>query len=155
VDQKGAGASIVFAWNSKSKTATIIKEYNPGCDQILYGLAAGIVEIDKHGSDYDIAARDELEEECHLAGGTWHRLLNNDASIAMDKYLMTKIVAYLVIDPVKVEHPRPLDEEEDIEIVHGVSVKEIMEMICAGEMNCIGGFASLLAIEKLRSLGEI
>lgn len=155
MDQKGAGASIVFAWDSKSKTATIIKEYNPGCDKILAGLAAGIVEVDKHGSDYDIAARHELEEECHLSGGTWYRLLNNDASIAMDKYVVTQIVAYLVIDPVKVEHPKPLDEEEDIEIVQGVRVEEIMEMIRAGEMNCIGGFASLLAIEKLRSLNEI
>ena len=139
----------------KTKTATIVKEYNPGCDKILHGLAAGIVETDKHGSDYDVAARHELEEECHLSGGTWYRLLNDDVSIAMDKYVVTEIVAYLVIDPVKVSNPRPLDHEEDIQILPGVTVEEIMEIIRAGEMNCIGGFASLLAIEKLRSLGEI
>lgn len=155
VDQKGAGASIVFAWCTKTKTATIIKEYNPGCDRILAGLAAGIVEIGKHGSDYDLAARQELEEECHLSGGTWYRLLNDNVSIAMDKYVVTEIVAYLVIDPVKVDNPSPLDLEEDIEIVVGVTADEILEMIRGGDMNCIGGFASLLAIEKLRSLGEI
>lgn len=155
VDQRGAGASLVFAWNSKTKTATIIREYNPGCDKILNGIAAGLVEEDKHGSDYEVAARHELEEETNLSGGTWFRLLNDDKSIAMDKYTVTEAVAYLVIDAVKVDNPRPLDDEEDIEIIHGVTVDEIMEMIRAGEMNCIGGFASLLAIEKLRSLGEI
>jgi hypothetical protein len=155
VDQKGSGASIIFAWNSKTKTATILKEYNPGCDKILYGLAAGVVESDKHGSDFDVAARHELEEECHLSGGTWYRLLKEGTSIAMDKYVMTEIVAYLVVDAMKVTNPRPLDDEEEIEIVEGVSVEEILEMIRSGEMNCIGGFASLLAIEKLRVLGEI
>jgi len=73
----------------------------------------------------------------------------------MDKYVVTEIVAYLVIDPVKVDNPSPLDLEEDIEIVVGVTADEILEMIRGGDMNCIGGFASLLAIEKLRSLGEI
>lgn len=68
---------------------------------------------------------------------------------------MTEIVAYLVVDAMKVTNPRPLDDEEEIEIVEGVSVEEILEMIRSGEMNCIGGFASLLAIEKLRVLGEI
>ena len=121
----------------------------------MSGLAAGIVEIDKHGADYDLAARHELEEECHLSGGKWFRLLNENASIAMDKYVVTEIVAYLVVDAEKVENPRPLDDEEEIEIVEGVTVDEIIEMIRSGEMNCIGGFASLLAIEKLRSLGEI
>ena len=59
VDQKGAGAVIIFAWDSNTKTAVIIKEYNPGCNKILSGLAAGIVETDveKHGADFDIAAK--------------------------------------------------------------------------------------------------
>jgi len=122
---------------------------------MLYGLAAGIVETDKHESDYYIAARHELEEECHLSGGTWYRLLEGNKAIAMDKYVMTEIVAYLVVDPMKVENPRPLDEEEEIEIIDGITIEEVLGMIRNGEMNCIGGFASLLAIEKLRSLGEI
>ncbi len=155
VDQRGVGAAIVFAWDSKTKTATIVKEYNPGPNKMLCGLAAGIVEKDKHNSDYRKAAGDELEEECHLSGGTWHRLLNEGASIAMDKYVVTEIVAYLVVDPVKVANPPPLDAEEEIEILDGVTVEEILELIRNGEMNCIGAFASLLAIEKLRELSEI
>ncbi len=155
MDQRGTGASLVFAWNSKTKTATLIKEYNPGPHKILHGVAAGLVEADKHDSSFLTGAQHELEEEMHLSGGTWYPLLKEGATVAMDKYSMTDLVAYLVIDAEKVEDPRPLDEEEDIEILRGVSVEEVLEMIRGGEMNCVGGFACLLAIEKLRSLREI
>lgn len=68
------GAVIIFAWNSTSKTATIVREYMPGCHRVLGGLAAGLVEEDKHTSDGSpdfsggeerslVAARCELEEE--------------------------------------------------------------------------------------------
>ena len=64
------GAVIIFAWNTTSKTATIIREYMPGPHRILGGLAAGIVEDGKHSSMEGVgdtcslvAARYELEEE--------------------------------------------------------------------------------------------
>lgn len=77
------GAVIIFAWNSISKTATIVREYMPGCHRVLGGLAAGLVEDEKHkssavdmksnnsistsfGNEDDrnlVAARCELEEE--------------------------------------------------------------------------------------------
>jgi hypothetical protein len=149
-----SGAVIIFAWNSTSKSATIIREYMPGCHRVLGGLAAGIVEEDKHDSE-ESAARFELEEECHLAGGTWYRLINDDVSVPMDKYVVTEITPYLVIDPYHVPNPRPIDDEEDIEIVPGVSAEEIMEMIKAGDMNLVSGWGALLALDKLRDLGEI
>ena len=34
------GAVIIFAWNSRTKTATVIREYMPGCHRVLGGLAA-------------------------------------------------------------------------------------------------------------------
>lgn len=70
-----SGAVIIFAWNSTSKTATIVREYMPGCHRVLGGLAAGLVEVEKHSTadhsiadtdceDRDlVAARCELEEE--------------------------------------------------------------------------------------------
>ena len=68
VDQARAtgGAVIIFAWNSTSKTATIVREYMPGPHRILGGLAAGIVENDKHRAavapiDLPGAARKEEE----------------------------------------------------------------------------------------------
>jgi hypothetical protein len=87
VDQAHAGGAVViFAWNTTSKTATIVREYMPGPHRVLGGLAAGIVENGKHdvpsglpegGGEEDdgrgggespesstlVAARFELEEE--------------------------------------------------------------------------------------------
>ena len=63
-----SGAVIIFAWNSTSKTATIVREYMPGCHRVLGGLAAGLVEDEKHTSEGNrernlVAAQCELEEE--------------------------------------------------------------------------------------------
>lgn len=148
------GAVIIFAWNSTSKSATIIREYMPGCHRVLGGLAAGLVE-QKHGGSEEAAARHELEEECHLAGGTWYRLIDEGVSVPMDKYVQTEIVPYLVVDPHHVPNPKPIDDEEDIEIVSDVSADEIMQMVKKGDMNLVGGWGALLALVKLRELGEI
>ena len=45
IDQahSSGGAVIIFAWNSTSKTATLVREYMPGPHRVLSGLAAGIV----------------------------------------------------------------------------------------------------------------
>ncbi len=162
IDQRGKGAVTIFAWDSKSKTATLVKEYQPGPHQYLIGCAAGMIDDDtddddsstkKHSNNPLTAAIYELEEELHLRGGTWYRLTSK--SIAMDKYCRTQITPYLVIDPDTVENPRPLDIEEEIEIIRGVTVEEIIKMIQDGCMNMVGSWACLLAIEKLRELGEI
>ncbi|KAL7533384.1 hypothetical protein ACHAWF_004474 [Thalassiosira exigua] len=181
IGQAHAAAVIVFAWNSKNKTATIVREYMPGPHRVMSGLAAGLVENGKHSSvegtgepDTLLAARYELEEECHLAGGTWYRLTEDGVSgqllkciniaysrfsihntVPMDKYAVTEITPYLVIDPHHVPDPRPLDDEEDIEIITGVSAGEILQMIREGDFNLVGGYGALLALEKLRELGEI
>mmetsp|Transcript_27356 Transcript_27356/g.62802 ORF Transcript_27356/g.62802 Transcript_27356/m.62802 type:complete len:180 (-) Transcript_27356:51-590(-) len=161
VDQKGKGAVVVFAWDTRTKTATLIKEYNPGCMRIITGVAAGIIESgDKHdGGDPMVAGRFELEEECHLRNGRWYSLLEDDTTVPHDKYSVTEFSAYLVLDADTIdsasEDVRALDDEEDIEIIHGVSVPKILEMIRKGEMNLVGGWTCLLALEKLRELGEI
>jgi ADP-ribose pyrophosphatase YjhB (NUDIX family) len=147
----GEGAVLVFAWDTKSKTATVIREYMPASNRILWGLAAGLIE-EKHGHDTELAARHELEEECHLKGGQWIPLLTQPA--AMDKYATTVIQCYLVIDPEPETNPKPLDDEEDIEIISGVTIPEILSYVKDGEMNLVGGYGSLLAIEKLRELGK-
>ena len=151
-----AGASsavVVFAWNTSTKTATLVREYHPGPHCFLFGAAAGIVEDSKHNGNPMLAAQHELEEECHLKGGTWYVL--TPAPLAMDKYTTTKIRAFLVLDAHHVPDPRPQDHEEDIEIIRGVSIPEILSMIQRGEMNVVGCWACLMAIHKLTELGEI
>ena len=88
-------------------------------------------------------------------GGAWYRLTNPDKTVAMDKYCVTEITPFLCVNPCIVENPRPLDDEEDIEIIRGVTIPEILHMIRNGYMNVVGSWACLLAIEKLRELGEI
>ena len=155
---------LIFAWDTHTKTATLVKEYMPGCNRAKFGLAAGLVE-DKHhesgesttsgtGSSSPVltAAQHELEEECHLVGGTWIELTHDTI---MDKYSTTVVNAYLVLDPQPAINPKPLDEEEEIVIVPNVSIAEILRMIERGDMNIVGGWGCLLAIQRLRDLGEI
>jgi len=118
---------------------------------MLYGQVGGLVE-DKHGSDISTAARYELEEEAHLTGGTWISL--SKRSSFLEKYAFTLVDAFLVLDPIKSENPRPKDNDEDIEIIDGVTIPQIMEWIANGEMNLVSGWGCMFAIEKLRELGE-
>ena len=90
-----------------------------------------------------------------MGGGTWYQLTKPGIAIAMDKYVQSKVTPYLVLDAHVVENPRPLDAEEDIEIIRGVTVEEIKEMIEGGDMNLVGSWASLLALQKLKELNEI
>ena len=175
-------AVIIFAFNTTSKTATIIKEYMPASNKIMHGLAAGILESDsKHSGDGDgdsrppslIAAQCELEEECHLIHGTWIPLTkptsasssttkgsssdtNNDDSIGgtyMDKYCSQKLYPYLVLDPIQTDDPRPLDDDEYIEIMSNVSIERILKLIETNQFTITGSWACLLAINKLKELG--
>ncbi|CAJ1958828.1 unnamed protein product [Cylindrotheca closterium] len=148
----GDAAVLVFAFDTKTKTATLIREYMPASHKVLWGVGAGLIE-EKHGHDAYLAAQHELEEECHLTGGEWIPLTN--AATAMDKYALTNIHAYLVLNPEPAINPKPLDDEEDIEIVPGVAIGEIMEYIANGEMNLVGGWGCMLAISKLRELNLI
>jgi hypothetical protein len=149
----------------------MVQEYMPGCHQILVGLAAGMMEPSKHGMEADTpaplrAAQCELEEECHLTGGTWIPLSRSSnsgdgaavtaapASTSMDKYTATRVTPFLVLDAHHTNTPRPLDEEEDIEIIRGVTIPEILNLIATGKMTITAGWGCLLAIEKLRELGE-
>ena len=104
----GDSAVLIFAWDTKSKTATLIREYMPASNRILWGLAAGLVEEKHDNHNTELAARHELEEECHLKNGKWIPLLHQPT--AMDKYSTTTIQCYLVLDPEKEDNPKALDE---------------------------------------------
>ena len=156
----GIDAVIIFAYNTTSKTATVIREYMPACNRMMYGLAAGMLESSsKHSGDNPslIAAKMELEEECHLIGGEWMQLTTTTSSggggTYMDKYSSTKVHAFLVIDAIPTDNPRPLDDEEYIEIIPSVSIEKIIELIRDNQFTITGGWACLVAINKLRELG--
>jgi hypothetical protein len=160
-------AVVVFVWNTATQTATLIREYMPSVHRKMFGVAAGMVESDKHLEEDDdntnhkekvsmqlTAAKFELEEECRLTGGQWIQL--TDRPVVMDKYSTTALTAYLVLDPVPVPsgHGKPRDAtEEGMEVIQGVSVGEIRKLITmSSEMTIVGSWASLLALDKLREL---
>ena len=163
VAQRGTDqAVLVFVWDSRTKTATLIREYMPACHQRVLGLAAGMVELKHESQDHNskdarlVAAEHELEEECRMRGGTWYKVTEQDST--MDKYSTTKLGVYLVIDPepVPAEEALPRDDtEEGMEVVKGVTIQKIMALIASGQLTVVGGWACLLAINKLKEIGEV
>lgn len=170
VAQRGTDeAVLVFCWNTHRKTATLVREYMPATHSKRLGLAAGMVEAHKHGDnnggnnddDNDsmqlTAAQHELEEECRLTGGRWFRL-TGDTPVTMDKYSTTRLSVFLVLDPVPVTdgNHKPRDElEEGMEVVENVTVEELRRMMRHAELTVVGSWATLLALKKLREMGEI
>jgi ADP-ribose pyrophosphatase YjhB (NUDIX family) len=150
-------AVLIFVWNRTTKTTTLIREYMPSVHRKMYGLAAGMVEADKHDNTPLTAARHELAEECRLQGGEWIRLTG--VPVTMDKYSTTALTVYLVLDPEPVEqqNEQPRDDtEEGMEVVPNVTVDELLQRITnSADMTVVGSWASLLALGKLRELGEL
>jgi len=200
VAQRGVDeAVLVFAWDAPSRTATLVREYMPSVHRKMMGLAAGMVEPEKHGGENEngggsaepqrgaedirlTAARHELEEECYLTDGTWYRLTpapvpakkddNNNiddddtngnadvllGGVVMDKYSTTRLTAYLVVGAKRIPASRakPRDDTEvGMEVVRGVTLREIRGMLERGEMTVVGSWATLLALNKLRELGLV
>lgn len=166
VGQKGSNmAVLIFCWNTTSKTITcMITEYMPSNHQIMWGLAAGMVEYDKHSINTNTnnindiilnAARHELEEECHLMNGTWIRLTKGDG-VVMDKYSTTKLSVYLVLDQIHTNDPKPRDDNEiGMKIHYNITIQQLKSKIWNNAMTVVGSWACLLAMEKLREIGEI
>ena len=160
VGQRGSDeAVLVFCWNTRQKTATLIREYMPAMHGKRHGLAAGMVELHKHSADDTAltAAQHELEEECRLTGGQWIRLTDRDSPVTMDKYSTTRLSVFLVLDPVPVgTGGKSRDElEEGMEVVENVTVDELWTLMKDAQLTVVGSWASLLALAKLREIGEL
>ena len=159
VTQNGTDqAVLIFVWDSTTKTTTMVKEFMPASDGMKIGLAAGMVD-DKHsnegGDSILVAAQFELEEECRLTGGKWYQLV---ANVLMDKYSTTRLSVYLVIDPISVElgMARSRDElEEGMQVLPHVPIGQLLEWIDGGHMTVVGSWACLLALRRLKEIGEI
>ena len=145
----GMPSITVFIWDTKSATATLIQEYHPGVEKMMYGVVAGGFESHKHSSPMECAAS-ELEEEAHLFTNKFIPLLGHEnVSIPFEKYSDNRLYPYLALDCTLVDHPKPLDEEEHITIHRNITYDELMELISNGEMNIISSYTAIMAINKL------
>ncbi|KAI8646476.1 hypothetical protein BD408DRAFT_440143 [Parasitella parasitica] len=109
---------VVFAFDTKARTTTLLKEYAQGTNEIKYTCVAGSYDRSKHAS-IDQAAQHELSEEAHLAGGRWINLLPSDYSsdgISELKWGKNKFVPFLCLDPHQDESPMARDAEECMDV---------------------------------------
>jgi hypothetical protein len=144
---------VVFVWDSKTATTTLVREYHPGPHKYLFGIVAGMYEYHKHESPLQ-SAQHELEEEAHLQTDQWHSLLDTtNTYIPFDKYSNNRFYAYLALDCLPVPTPKPLDEEEEITILPNITYPHMMDIMQKGEMNVVSTFAILLGLRKLDELG--
>ena len=143
----------VFIWDRESSTATLVQEYHPGIEKMMYGAVAGMFEGHKHATILD-CAKDELEEEAQLASDNWIPLLNDaSAAIPFEKYSNNTLYPFLALDCRPVLNPKPADDEEFITVHKNISHSQLIKMVTAGELNIISSFTVLLGIRKLVELG--
>jgi hypothetical protein len=168
-------------------TVTLIREYMPSVDAYGYGLAAGMVD-DHDETDHDdndrsndktlAAAQRELAEECLLERGEWYRLTPPPPSpcsddddktqqpeevvegVVVDKYCTTKMVVYLVVDPVPIidEHRRAaiLADRDNDNAELGLQVVQVslpqFRTECLPNMTIVANWASRLALDHIEGL---
>ena len=149
--QKG-GSVTVFIWDSKSNTATLIQEYHPGVNRMMYGTVAGMFESHKHETVLD-CAKSELEEEAHLSCDNWYPLLEAPLGVPFEKYSDNMLHAYLALDCKPVLNPKPLDDEEHIIIHRNLNYNQLMSLVDNGELNILSSYTVLMAMKKLNQIG--
>lgn len=150
---QGAPSVAVFIWDRASSTATLVQEYHPGVQRLMYGMVAGMYEGDKHATILD-CAKDELEEEAHLSSDHWIPLLDsNNTAAPFEKYSDNELYPFLALDCRPVLNPKPADAEEFITVHSNISHARLLDMISSGQMNIVSSYTALLGIRKLKELG--
>lgn len=149
-----------FCWDVQNKRCTaLVKEYHPGPDKFLWGTINGQYEEHeggKHSTAQQCAAY-ELAEEAELEAypEDFIFMLNEESSSPMDKYTDNKFYPFLVLNPgpVKEENRRAMDDEEYIEVQHGLTYHEIMDLIVQGKINVVSTYTILLGFKTLEKMG--
>ena len=176
ITSQGNPSVVVFNWCSKTKTTTLIQEYHPGIEKVMFGTVAGnviyfkcfryltnhiylllgVYEVNKKHTSALEAAQFELEEEAHLktSNEKWFPLLENETySTSVEKYSDNRLYMFLALDCEEVANPKPLDDEEFITIHRGVTYQELVHLLNTGQLNLPSSFTALMGLRKLQELG--
>ncbi|OBZ87778.1 hypothetical protein A0J61_04182 [Choanephora cucurbitarum] len=143
---------VVFTFDTKKKTTTILKEYAQGTNEVKYTCVAGSFDRRKHANILE-AAQHELSEEAHLKGGEWINLLPEDHSadgISELKWGRNRFIPYLCLDPVQDDAPMARDAEEYIQVVRDVSIEDLKKFITKAEMMLPSVQTTWMALEYLK-----
>lgn len=149
------GSVTVFSFNRQKRTATLVREFHPGPEDMQWGTINGMYEKDKHASPL-VCGQMELEEEAQQQqplSGCWIPLLDSPRGACLDKYSDNHFFPYLVLDAVAVGDPRAPDDEEFILVERDVGYDQMMRMVKAGKINVASSYCVLMAYAKLDELG--
>lgn len=131
---------------------------------MMFSFPAGVYEKGKHGGSVRIGAGMELREEggveCEGGSGGLIRLMEGDGDeegkggAFQDKYQRERVEFFLCVGFVGRERG-VLDEEERIQVVEGVSVVELRELVLRGTMQVNMMAGAFMAIDQLRLMGLV
>jgi len=156
VSNNALGSVTVFPWDVQSKTCTLIKEYHPGPEKVMYGLPAGQFEPQRHETHLH-CAKAELSEEAALEArddeSFVHLLEDDDTTVPLDKYTDNTFNAYLCLNPRKQQNPAAADDQEYIVVEEQVTYAQVMALIRQGRINIPSSYTILLAFRKMEELG--
>ncbi len=135
------GAVCILAITPEDKII-LVKQYRKAIERLSIEIPAGKLEVGEAGSEEEAALR-ELEEE---TGYTSSKLtLLHDFYSAIG-FCNERLRLYLADKLVKVENPRPKDEDEVIQLLE-VSLEEAVSLIESGD---ICDAKTIMAIQYLQ-----
>lgn len=120
------GAVAILAITPENKII-LVKQYRKAIEEVSYEIPAGKLEMGESGNEKEAALR-ELEEETGYTGSL-DFIYEFYTSIG---FCNEKIKLYLAKDIQKVENPRPMDDDEVIELYefdYGTCMKMVSDGI--------------------------
>lgn len=121
------GAVAVLAVTEEDKII-LVKQYRKAIEAISYEIPAGKLEVGENADPMAAALR-ELEEETGYTGQL-EEMYEFYTSIG---FCNEKIKLYVANHLTKVENPRPMDEDETLEVYH-LTLEEAKSLILTGEI---------------------
>lgn len=123
-------AAAILAVTKEDKVL-LVKQYRPAIVEEIYEVPAGILDyLDTGTEEAEVGAIRELEEETGYRANQIERLAS---FYVTPGYLNEEIILFSATDLVKVDHPLPQDEDENV-TVHEFSRSEIQAMLKVGEI---------------------
>jgi hypothetical protein len=133
---------------------TIIREYAQGSNSECVVLPSGCFEPGKHES-LDEVAREELQQESRLRGGTLMSLLDDDnPGLLETKWCRNRCFPFLNIDGEECNEGER--DAEEFNMTHErVTARELKRLMYGGVMMMPSVVTAQLAIDKLMTTGHL
>ncbi|MCP1638322.1 ADP-ribose pyrophosphatase [Streptococcus gallinaceus] len=122
------GAVCVLAVTPEDKIV-LVRQFRKAIERVIYEIPAGKLEVGEEDA-LQAAALRELEEE---TGYTTDKLTLLSDFYSAIGFCNERLRIYLAENLVKVENPRPQDEDEVIEL-YEVTLEQALDLVARGEI---------------------